>query len=244
MTALLAVGEGSAISDCSAGAYWQLEGVTACVPEVLVRHERRMAIDGVRLHRSRTVEPSDITRRAWLTLTTPTRTLIDLCGSRSLDELEAAVDDALRRRLTTVARLTSRVGRIQGNVRGIGRLRRILADRTTGRMPESSLEARFGRELRRRGYRDVVPQHEVRDATGRLVARVDFAFPDAKLALEVDGAHHAGRRQWKSDLGRQNRLVLLGWRYLRFTADEVNGDPRVWTSIANVLGEPNSHVMG
>jgi very-short-patch-repair endonuclease len=68
-----------------------------------------------------------------------------------------------------------------------------------------------------------VPQYEVRDDDGGLIARVDFAYPEVRLAIEVDGyAHHSSRKQWESDLARQNRLIAAGWRVLRFSSRDVN----------------------
>src|SRR5438270_9369463 len=48
---------------------------------------------------------------------------------------------------------------------------------------------------------------------GHLIARVDFAFPAAKVAVEADGYRwHSGRAQWQQDLERRNALTNLGWR--------------------------------
>jgi very-short-patch-repair endonuclease len=234
MAALLAV-ENGAICDASAGVYWRLDGVSARIPDVMIPHHQRATINGVHVHRSRTIEQADFTRRPPLVLTTPTRTIVDLAGALTFAQLQNALDDALRRGLTTVGRLQARLDRLATNARGTGRLRRLLTDRSSGGVPGSALEASFARLLQRRGYVDVIRQHDVRDASGRLVARVDFAFPDAKLAIEIDGAHHADRGQWNADLARQNRLIVLGWRYLRFTGDQLR-DQRTWEAIATALG--------
>lgn len=58
----------------------------------------------------------------------------------------------------------------------------------------------------------------VTDAQGRFVAEVDFAYPDVRLFLEVDGYDvHGSASALTDDLDRQNRLVALGWTPLRFT---------------------------
>ncbi|MGI8814055.1 MAG: endonuclease domain-containing protein [Pseudonocardia sp.] len=47
--------------------------------------------------------------------------------------------------------------------------------------------------------------------------RVDFAFPVARLVVEVDGwAWHSDAARFRSDRARQNALVLAGWAVLRF----------------------------
>ena len=56
----------------------------------------------------------------------------------------------------------------------------------------------------------------------REVARIDLAYPRARLAIEADSFRwHSGRETWQRDLSRQNLLVLRGWTVLRFTWDDV-----------------------
>ena len=52
--------------------------------------------------------------------------------------------------------------------------------------------------------------------------RFDFAWPEHKLALEVEGAVWAGGRHTRGsgfvkDMEKYNKAVLLGWRILRTT---------------------------
>ena len=69
-----------------------------------------------------------------------------------------------------------------------------------------------------------VPQYEVRDR-GRLVARLDFAYPELRLGIETHGYRfHAGRERWQRDIRRENRLKQLGWVVLVYTWDDVVGD--------------------
>ena len=64
-------------------------------------------------------------------------------------------------------------------------------------------------------------QHEVWHG-GRFIARIDCAYPDRKLAIEVDGfEHHSSPEAFQRDRTRQNRLVALGWTVLRFTWHDV-----------------------
>ena len=52
---------------------------------------------------------------------------------------------------------------------------------------------------------------------------VDIAFPECKLAIEVDGWQHHGKTlsAFKSDRTRQNLFVVHGWRVLRFFPGEI-----------------------
>ena len=55
------------------------------------------------------------------------------------------------------------------------------------------------------------------------MARVDFAYPELKLAIEVDGfAAHSTVDAFRRDRVRQNALVAAGWTVLRFTWPEVD----------------------
>lgn len=47
---------------------------------------------------------------------------------------------------------------------------------------------------------------------------IDIAFPDIKLAIEIDGWQYHGKylEQFKKDRIRQNALAMNGWRVLRY----------------------------
>ena len=98
-------------------------------------------------------------------------------------------------------------------------LRRLLASRARIRtVPQSVLETRVLRAFSRAGLPAPELQYPIRDGS-RLIAVVDFAFPDAKLAIEADGYRwHSGRAKWEKDLGRRNALTALGWQVINVTS--------------------------
>lgn len=54
----------------------------------------------------------------------------------------------------------------------------------------------------------------------------DFAFPEKKLAIEVEGGKWTrGRHQrpvgFQGDIEKYNEALRLGWRVLRFTGDDL-----------------------
>ena len=51
---------------------------------------------------------------------------------------------------------------------------------------------------------------------------VDFACVSQKLVVEIDGDYHDAIED--KDLDRQHDLERLGWKVIRFTADEVEQD--------------------
>ena len=55
-----------------------------------------------------------------------------------------------------------------------------------------------------------------------MFARLDFAYPGQRVAIEVDGArHHSGRAAWERDLRRRSRLTAMGWRIIHVTAADL-----------------------
>ena len=63
-----------------------------------------------------------------------------------------------------------------------------------------------------------VPQFWVKVAGRRY--RLDFAYPEVKLAIEVDGFDpHNTRTAFDKDRARANDLVAAGWTVLRFTSE-------------------------
>jgi very-short-patch-repair endonuclease len=69
-----------------------------------------------------------------------------------------------------------------------------------------------------------VPQFTVRGSDGAFLARVDFAYPDLRIAIEYDGVWHADRDQLRRDRRRLNGLVAEGWAVLHLTAADLR-DP-------------------
>jgi very-short-patch-repair endonuclease len=65
-----------------------------------------------------------------------------------------------------------------------------------------------------------VRQHVVVDEHGEFVARVDLAWPELGLFIELDGQHHAGQPVY--DARRETAIVAAtGWLCGRFTWTEV-----------------------
>ena len=80
--------------------------------------------------------------------------------------------------------------------------------------------------LRTGGIRGWVANWVLRDSLGRAVAELDFAFPELKICIEVDGYEaHSGRAAFTRDRRRQNTLELDGWLVLRFTWHQIVHEP-------------------
>jgi hypothetical protein len=203
--------------------WWKLENVRTDTPDLTVVHAQKVALNGIVVHRTRLFAPGDVLQRGPLRVTSPYRTIIDLAAILSIDDLEDALDDAIRRRLVSVKALTKRL-EIRGRrgVRGIPNLVQLLEVRDGARPKASGLQNKFRRGLAAAKLPTPDEEFPVFDSSGRFVARVDFAYPDKKVYIEIDGSHHETRKQRQADLARQNKLARAGWLPLRYTRDEVN----------------------
>ena len=190
--------------------------------------KNRMArVPWITLHRVSRLDPADITTIGALRVTTPARTVADLCAVLGRDEVEPALDDALRRGLTSLPRLRWTAQRLGGRGRpGVRLLAELLCEREPGWTPPASrLESRVRALLRQAGLPEPSAQWEIRDR-GTLLARVDFAYPEAKLAIEADGyRYHSGRTAWQRDRVRRNALTSRGWRVLHVTWNDLSARP-------------------
>jgi hypothetical protein len=236
LAAQLGAGPDGAISHTAAGAVLELEGVTADRPHVLLPHERKVKLVGVRVHRTRVLPDRDVTTRQGLRITSVARTLVDLAGVLSAPVLERALDDALRRRIVTLGQLRRTLdSRGPNGVRGWGRLDAFVEERRGTKPTGSGKETTFRRGLITRGLPKPIPQFTITDDVGRFVARVDFAYPAIKLAIEVDGSQHADLAQWRADLERQNRLTIVRWHFLRFPRTDRKGQLEAFRTIEAAL---------
>ncbi|GAA2512687.1 type IV toxin-antitoxin system AbiEi family antitoxin domain-containing protein [Pilimelia columellifera] len=198
------------------------------------RARRLRHFQGLRLHQL--ALPADRVGAAFgIPATTPLATLADLLLRCDRDSAVSAVDAALRQKVigaVDLALLPSMLRGRRGAVAARARLR--LAD---GRA-ESRLETRVRLRLLDAGLTAPVLQAPIRDDNGRLVARADFAWPQARLVVEADGAAcHSGPEAVFADRVRQNRIVNAGWRLLRFTWQDLTPPTQIPTQVHRALSQ-------
>jgi very-short-patch-repair endonuclease len=81
-------------------------------------------------------------------------------------------------------------------------------------------------ELRVPAPRGLEAQYKVTARGNRY--RLDFAIPEKKIAIEVDGHEfHSTKEQRAKDAARDRDLQFDGWRIFRFTSDEIYLDPKL-----------------
>ena len=167
--------------------------------------------NGRRPHVCRRALPADsVVRVCGLPCTHGPRTLADLAASLSDAVWEQALESALRRRLASIEAVT-------GN-------RRVLQRRPAGAPPTESLLETLTVQLIRNvpGLPEPLRQLWI-EAAG---ARLDLAWPQLGLFIELDGQHHKDQPVY--DARRETAVVAAtGWLCGRFTWTEVVHLPNV-----------------
>lgn len=167
------------------------------------------------------VEPRDLGAVGGLPCLRASRAALDVARRELLPAAVGVLDATLHAGLAVPGQLVEELDRAFG-LRGVQTARTAvaLADGRAESPPESCVRIALVQ-----GGLEPVPQHVVLDATGRFVARVDLALVHERIALEYDGrASHGTAEAFVRDRQRQNDLVALGWRVLRFTAEDLR-DP-------------------
>jgi very-short-patch-repair endonuclease len=216
------------VSHRAAAAFWGLDGFGPGIVEVTTDVDVRRFRSNVVLHKVGVMPTHDVTMVRRIPVTTIHRTLMDLGAVASADDVEAAMECALRRRVTSVERLARRLEAEGGKgKRGTGALRTVLARRSDNSRPtESDLETRFLQLLRRHRLPLPARQQTIYDHSG-IVARVDFIYPDHRLIVEVDSRrHHSSPADWERDLRRRNRVTSERYLVLHATHRRMRSDSK------------------
>jgi predicted transcriptional regulator of viral defense system len=224
--------EDTVASHRSAAQLWDLPGRATDIVEVTCRRWHRTREPGLVVHEARVLDDVDRTLVDGIPVTTTARTLFDLAGRRNGDQvLDLAIENALRRKLTSVPELEATLDRLARRGRpGSAPFRAAVERRRADdALTESEAERLIVRLLVTQGLPTPVLQHAIRDRAGRLVARVDLAYPDLKIAIEYDSyAHHVSREALVRDSTRRNAVVALGWLPITATAADLrNGGHRL-----------------
>ncbi len=236
LAAVRAAGPSSLLSHQSAAALHELAGFRPGALHVVV------PLDVVRTSRRATVRRSDFrsderTVVDGIPVVSVPLALVQVAATTSAARLEDAVDDALCRRLVTAADLTSSCRRGRA---GSVALRAVAGLWLAGDRPGSLAEARLVRRLMAHALPKPVLQHEVSDGEGRGFAKLDLAWPDQRVAVELDSFRwHGARRSHGATARRRNRLEARGWHVLVATTDDLDdGAQRLATSITALLDGP------
>lgn len=221
MAAVLACGARACLSHFAAGVLWGLLHWEDRLPDVTVAGSKRH-IDGVRVHRSRTLRQRDVLRHASIPVTSPARTLLDLAAVLGERALRRAARQAQVDRRVSVAQLLEIADRCNGH-RGAARLRAIVAD---GPAPtRSELEDILLDLLDAAGIQRPEINAKLR-LDGQTIVP-DYLWSDRRLAIEADSVTwHDHKLVREHDAGKQAILEAHGYRVVRVSYRQTVARPQ------------------
>lgn len=198
-----------------AAAFWHgmLDWAPTPVGITVPRSARARSGAGIRIRR-RDLDATDRWVRDGVALTAVPLTVLETVAV--LDAAATFLDRALQKYVPfedLYAALCRNAG--AHGMRRAGDLLVVAADRA-----DSAAERRLVELLRAAGVTGFVRGFEVGPW------QLDVAFPDARLAIEVDGwAWHGDVERFQADRRKQNALVAAGWTVLRFTWADLTDRP-------------------
>ncbi len=210
---------GGVVSHASAAALHNLDGFARASGPIHVSFDRgsERRLPHATVHRWRFTSRNDITNVEGIQCTSVARTLFQLGSGCTRDQVEVALDSALRQGVNpawiedTADRLR-RPGPTGGNV-----LTDLMYDPARGgALSESVLEKVVERMLNDSRLPAVIRQHPVQLRSG--IRRLDLALPRAKLGIEGHSRrHHFGQENDTSDTLRDLQLAAAGWEVIYVT---------------------------
>jgi len=226
LAALLACGEGSALSHFSAAVLWRIVEDPGGPIHVTVEGNR--VCRGVIVHRSPL--QGDRVRREGMVVTTVGRTLVDLADVVTKRRtLERAFDEAQYLGLDWHG-----AAPIHGR-RGSGLLASVLAVHEPGTTRTlSELEERFLGFCEKHAF----PRPAVNDGIEGYLC--DFVWHEQRVIVETDGhAAHGTRRATERDAIRDADLQIAGWRVMRIPSMRLFGEREgLAKQLARLLATP------
>jgi Transcriptional regulator, AbiEi antitoxin/Protein of unknown function (DUF559) len=226
LAAVLASGDGAALSHLSAATLWQISRVRTAGADVVVPRQRR-ARPGIRARWSRHLDPRDVTKRNGIPVTTVARTLVDLTDVLTAEQLANVIHEAAFHKRFNLRAIHAAMARANG--RRLNVLRAALKGRAAGSAgTKSGLEDRFLALIRRAGLPEPLPNVHVEAAGSRI--EVDAYWPELRLCVEIDGPGHDRPRTQEEDNARDRALKAAGLRILRFTGDDIDHRPTTTTA--------------
>lgn len=222
MAAILACGKNAAISHRSAAEAWQLlqsSGARTEVDVIIPRWSRAVR-RGIIVHRTMGLQSDEVTERDGLTVTTIARTLLDLASVVTTRELERALAQADRKNATAIRSLHALLIRHPRHY-GCHRLRALLEAGPAPSFTRSVAEERLLALIR-------VAKIRLPETNARIAGyEVDFFWKTERLIVEVDGlAFHGSNRSFEWDRRRDAVLVAGGFRVVRVTWHQIEGEPQ------------------
>jgi very-short-patch-repair endonuclease len=216
--AVLACGPGALLSHRDAAALHDLQRVGS--GDIHVTSPSRHHLPGIRGHTARALDPDDVTSVDGISVTSVSRTLLDLAETLNERQLRSALEQAQRQQKLDFRALEAVTARNRGRhgIKPLTQAMRELTDEPP--WTQSDLENAFRDLARAAGLPP--PQMNVY-VEGELV---DAVWREHRLVVEIDGwQFHQSRRSFEDDRRRDAKLVVGGWRVVRFTYKRLRHEP-------------------
>ena len=185
------------VTGCSAATVWgvPLAGPRDDVEVTMPPTTRMVRVQGLRTRRAR-LAADDVRRRHGLVVTTPAATALRLASVLSQDAAVVAIDQLIGTGVVDLGEIRDMAAQARGPGSTRARAAANLADGLAESPPETRLRLLIGLSPLPPPVAQFRVVHE-----NRFCARVDFAWPDRKVALEYDGLWHAETDQSEKDRG-------------------------------------------
>ncbi len=221
MAAVVACGRGAVLSHLDAAVLWGFYDRLGALVHVTVKWHR--SVKGLAIHRTRCLDPVDVTVKNGIPVTTVARTFVDLTECLSEDRLLRAMREAEYQRLLNLDALNAAVERARGR-RRLTPLKNAIAKHRPGQIIRGELEHRFAELLHGTSIREPDTNVPV-EARGRTYV-LDCYWPEYRLAVELDGRDaHERALAFESDRRKDAALTAIGLRPLRLTWSRVTYEP-------------------
>lgn len=219
MAAVLAAGPSAVLSHGSALRAWKLGSAPRRPVHVTVSSPCGRKRVGIVFHRTRGLDDDERTVLHGVPITSPLRSLVDAAGTLGSRESTQALASAERMGLVTPAQLADVAQRYRGR-RGMTLLRNLARPESDRAFTRSEAEERCLQLLRRAS----LPLPHTNVPVGPY--ELDFFWPDANVAVEVDGwAFHGRRPQFENDRRKDNWLRGRGIEVVRLTWRQITQEP-------------------
>ncbi len=187
--------------------------------------------------------PNEVVEYDGVRLTSPARTWLDMAAALTVPELVALGDSFVchhgpefprpREALCTTEEL-KRIVTAHPGMRGVRTARGALEQIRVG--ADSAPETQVRLALVDAGLPEPVLNVVVRGFDNRPVLWPDAAYPELRIALQYDGAHHGDTHQYVRDIARQDTASAHGWMEVRVSRDDLEGErPAVVRKVRNAL---------
>lgn len=210
---------GAVVSHEAAAELHQLPGIKRGVKAVTVRTRTTNRFPNVIVHQSTDLTSGYVIEIEGLPVTDVVRTTTDLAISLGPRTIGRLVDHVVVNKLAPLEAFIAIVGDLSRRGKpGMKTMHQVLELRTgEAFLGDSELELFVLRCMIRWGFPEPVLQYSLPWRTPRR-GRVDFAFPELRLIIEVDGRKwHTSMEAFEEDRLRDNLAQLAGWRVIRIT---------------------------